>query len=374
MPSEATREVGSMWSLLAIFIEIAVLVALGLVTRYTILHRSGLREPDRLHRIWSKAPEIRYQPIENVMIFAVFTSFGAQTVIFSFVTALCSIVGLADEHSVILGAIFMILSTGISAALAVLIYRAGGGKDGRMGYLASYAFNIAMYYLLAIDLGFFYRPANGFHVSFASIIIYILLPPALIIGAQTPFAIWALHRKLPATARKMYNEGIVPNWVKLDRSILVAAAPLMVFHVIGLSIQNYIGSETYLSRVASSLSILMLLSISTITSIISVNRALLANEFQWQWRAFLTPAIPLGVLDFVILSARTIFGKYHFVRFLYQLPHLTLSYGSCGVLGAYIYLLLAERYVRNHVDFDDEAQTDLLNDYEVDEDNEELDI
>lgn len=362
----ASEGAGAIWSLLAITIEIAALAALVVVTRHTVLYRSGLREPDRLRRIWSRAPEIRYQPIKWVLPFAVATSFGAQTVIFSLIMALSSICGLATQHSYFLGAVFMILSTGVSAALAILIYRAGGGKDCRTGYAVAYGFNVAMYYLLAFDLGIFHNAVR--------LLVLLTVPPAIILGVQIPFAFWAGNRKLPATARLIYNEGVIPNWVKLDRTILVAAAPLALFHIIGMAIEHGLSKNTYLERVASSLSVLMLLSVSAIASIISVNRALLSNEFQWQWRAFLTPAIPLGLLDFVILFCRTIFGSYHFVRFVYQVPHLFLSYGSCGVLGAYVYLLLAERYARTHMDFDDEAQTDLLNEYQVDEDNEELDV
>lgn len=372
MPDLVNDTPGTLWSVLAITIELGAIFALVLVTKYTIQNRSGLNEPDKLHRIWARAPEIRYQPVVHCLWFAVAVSFGAQTVIFSLAAALLNLVGLSAHRSYFLATILMLLSSGFSAAIAIFVYRATGGEDWRRCFAASYGFNVLMYFLLAVTRGLLSALLSS---QVLTAVIVLVVPPLIVLIVQSLFAFWAMNRKMPSAARLIYNSDVVPNWVKLDRTILVAALPLAFFHILGILIQKSLGSgTTYLSRVADSLSVLMLLAVSALVSIISVNRAFLSNEFQWQWRAFLTPAIPLGILDFVVLVYRLIFSGYSFGHFLYQAPHLFLSYGSCGVLGAYVYLNLAERYARANLDSNDVTESDIFAEFDADEDNEELEV
>ena len=372
MSDELETTPSNLWCGLAITVELIAIISLVAVTKYTVQHRSGLNEPDKLHRIWARAPEIRYQPVVHCLCFSVAVSFGAQTVIFSLSAALLNLLGLSAHRSWLLASILMVLSTGFSAAIAIFVYRATGGDDWRRCFAATYGFNVLMYFLLAITRGLL---SMLFSSRFFITVLAFLLPPLIVLGIQSLFAFWAMNRKMPSAARLIYNSDVVPNWVKLDRTIADAAVPLGFFHVLGLVIQRSLGQgTTYLSRVADSLSVLMLLAVSALVSIISVNRALLSNEFQWQWRAFLTPAVPLGIFDVIIMIIRLIFGNYSFGHLLYQAPHLFISYGSCGVLGAYVYLNLAERYARANLDSDDIAQSDILAEFDADEDNEELEV
>ena len=373
-PEDHANVHGFLWYLIAISIELATLAGLFIVTYYTVSKRSGLNEPDKVRRIWARAPEIRYQPVVRPLVFSVAVSYGAQTVLLSLIRAFFSLIGIQFNSFFNIFTTFAAL--GASALISVLIYRATGGSNWKKCAASTLLFDtFAVGVVLNLSLGLYERLAEVAGIGkFKAFLLIIAMNILLLTVVQTPFYVYGSVKQLPATARLIYNNSVVPNWVKLDRTVLMVSLPLSLIYVIAYIIEFRLNTSTYTSRVASSLAIIMLFSAAALASIISVNRALLSNEFQWQWRAFLTPAIPLGAIDTLVHLFRILAGHASFRFLLFQVPHVFLSVGSSGALGAYVYLILAERYAKNHVDEDLLAQDDLLGDFEEDEDNEELEV
>lgn len=373
-PHEHAAHHGLLWYLIALTVELVVLTCLFIVTYYTVARRSGLNEPDKVRRIWARAPEIRYQPVVRPLAFSVAVSYGAQTVIISLVRAMFSLIGVTFNG--FFDSLLMFASLAESALLAVLIYRATGGSDWKRCAASTLLFDtFAVGVVLNLSLGVYKRTAHILNISStAAFFLIIAANLVVLLVVQTPFYLLGANRPLPATARLIYNNSVVPNWVKLDRTVLMVSAPLSVIYVVAYIVRFRLSSTTYVSRLTSALAVLMVLSAAALASIISVNRALLSNEFQWHWRAFLTPAIPLGAIDLFVHLVRVITGHASFSFLFFQVPHLFLSAGSAGALAAYVYLILAERYAQTHVDEDLLAQDDLLGDFEEDEDNEELEV
>lgn len=374
-PNPEFSQHGFLWYFIVLSIELLTLFGLFSVTYYTVSKRSGLNEPDKIRRIWARAPEIRYQPVVRPLVFSVAVSYGAQTVLVSLVQALFGLIGV--EVRGYFGAFNLCLALGASAYISVIIFRAtSSDSDWKRCASATLLFDtFAVGVVLNLSVGLYKRVARMINVSnSAAFFLVIAANLVFLLASQTPFYLMAAMRPLPATARLIYNNQIVPNWVKLDRTVLMVSAPLAIIYVVAYIIEFRLRTETYISRVTSGLAVLMVLSASALASIISVNRALLANEFQWHWRAFLTPAIPFGVIDLFVHLVRVISGHASFRFLLFQVPHMVLSVGSAGALGAYVYLICAERYAQAHVDEDLLAQDDLLGDFEEDADNTELEV
>lgn len=374
-PAPGSTQHGFFWYLIALSIELLTLFSLFSVTYYTVSRRSGLNEPDKVRRIWARAPEIRYQPVVRPLVFSVAVSYGAQTVLLSLVHALFALIGI--QFHGYFDAFLLCLALGASAYISVIIFRATS-NDGDWKKCASATLlfdTFAVGVVLNLSIGIYKRVARMINSS-SSAAFFLIIAANLVflLASQTPFYLMAAMRPLPATARLIYNNQVVPNWVKLDRTVLMVSAPLAVIYIVAYIIEFRLPTETYTSRVVSALAVLMVLSAAALASIISVNRALLANEFQWHWRAFLTPAIPIGAIDLFVHLIRVISGHASFSFLLFQVPHLFLSVGSAGALGAYFYLICAERYAQAHVDEDLLAQDDLLGDFEEDADNTELEV
>lgn len=366
---------------LSLLIELAMIGSLLFTLYYTVHYRSGLQEPDKVHRIWSRISEIRLQPIPKPLLFSSIISYGSNSV-FTIVLAFLPV--LLNFHFAshgMISVLFLLIITVGSCALAIVIYLVGGGSNWKTAVWGSSGLHLAMYfyYIFFADavsqvLEESHRKNIPMPKNAAIVMLYVIIPICTV-AMQFLLSCWVAYLNMPSTARKIYNNTVVPNWVKLDRSIMIAAVPLFVVHLAGLLIQSFVGYGFYLSRVVYYLATLMMLAVSGLVSIISVNRALLANEFEWQWRAFLTPAIPLGCMDVVLALILTILGKNEgFFLSLLQCIRLFFGYGTCGALAAYVYLLVAEKYAQTYVDEDVAAQTDLLGEFADDDDNEELEV
>lgn len=370
-PYAGPEDHSKFWYLIVIGIELTVLASLFIVTRYTVQHRSGLNEPDKIRRIWARAPEIRFQPVVRPLLFAAGVSYGSQTVIHAFMTAFLSLFGLYRSHGSFIALAVGFISLGVSSLLSIVIYRATGGTNWKLCAAGTLLFDWFMSGVLLNAAMNLYSIAGD---GFKSFLVFALASGLFLAVLQTPFFIWGAYRRMPATARLIYNSSVVPNWVKLDRTILVSSGPLMAIFFIAYLCEFTLKCDSYLSNLTAAFATSMLLAAASLTSILSVNRALLANEFQWQWRAFLTPAIPMGVMKFLTVFLRLITGRESYLYSIWTVAHFFLSCGGCGALGAYCYLSLAEKYAQAHIDDDMLAQDDLLADFEEDEDNEELDI
>lgn len=365
----------------AFVIECLLIFSLAFTLFYTVRHRSGLQEPDKIHRIWSRIDEIRLQPIPQTLAFSSAISYGAYSVITIIMAFVPVIFNYHFSKHTIAAAVFGLAIMTLACGLAVITYLVGGGSNWKTAVWGSFGLHIIMYYAYvfignAVKQVLEDAARRGMKANESSVVsmIYFVIP-LFSLGMQFLLSCWVRFLNLPPTARKIYNPSIVPNWVKLDRSIMIAAVPLVAVHLIGLTIQSMVGSASYFARVVFYLTSVMLLAVSGLVSIISVNRALLANEFEWQWRAFLTPAIPLAAMDLIIMLIFTILGKGSgFFLGLLECARLFFGYGSSGALAAYVYLLVAERYARQYVDEDVAAQTDLLGEFADDDDNEELEV
>lgn len=366
-PSDQAGNGGSsFWILVCLIIELALLANLFIVTRYTVIHRSGLNEPDKIRRIWARATDIRYQPVMRPLIFAIGVSYGAQSVLHGLFNVLMSVLNVdLNNHMNLYTMIPNLVLVGASSYIAILVYRACGGTNWKACGVATLLFD---WFMGGILLTF----ARGY--TFKTLILISIMYLIVLCIVQIPCYIFGAYRRMPPTSRLIYNSSVVPNWVKLDRTILVASAPLAVSFLISYICEQFADHETYIGRIVIALAILVVLSCAALASIISVNRALLSNEFQWQWRAFLTPSIPLGLANVLLSIVHLFSGSINFLFFLWYSIHLLLGCGSCGVLGAYVYLKWAELYAQRHLDDDVLAQDDLLAEFDEDEDNEELDV
>lgn len=365
-PTDPTGNSSAFWALVCLLVELALLVNLFVVTRYTVIHRSGLNEPDKIRRIWARATDIRYQPVMRPLIFAIGVSYGAQSVLHGLLGVVVSVFNIdLNSHTNVYNVIPNLILVGASSYIAILVYRACGGTNWKICAAATLGFDWFM-------SGVLHLFARGY-VFKDSIVISLLFLLALCV-IQIPCYIFGAYRRMPPTSRLIYNSSVVPNWVKLDRTILVASGPLIISFFISYTCERVADTQTYIGKIVFALGILVILSCAALASIISVNRALLSNEFQWQWRAFLTPSIPLGLANVVFSLLRLFAGKLGFMYFIWYSTHLFLACGSCGVLGAYVYLKWAEIYAQRHLDDDVLAQDDLLAEFDEDEDNEELDV
>lgn len=365
----------------SLLIELAMIGSLAFTLYYTVHYRSGLQEPDKVRRIWSRISEIRLQPIPRTLLFSSIVSYGSNsvfTIVLAFLPVLLNFH--FASHNVISALFWLVIAVG-SCALAIVTYLVGGGSNWKTAVWGSAGVHLGMYYYYIFFADAISQIVEECHRKnipitrgIALFTLYAFIP-AMTVAMQFLLSCWVAYLNMPATARKIYNNSVVPNWVKLDRSIMIAAVPLAVVHLASLLIQSLVGYHSYLARVAYYLSTLMVLAVSGLVSIISVNRALLANEFEWQWRAFLTPAIPLGCMDFVLTFILTVLGKGEgFFLGLLQVVRLFFVYGTCGALAAYVYLIVAEKYAQTFVDEDVAAQTDLLGEFADDDDNEELEV
>lgn len=360
------------WYFCMISIEIAMLAGLVVVTHLTVTKGSGLNDPEKVRRIWGRAPEIRFQPVLRPLLFALGVGYGSQTVVHSVLGSFFALIGVGFRHHVI-NALLGLISFSAASWLCMVIYRATGGS-----LLAVCAVSIVLldWFMsgVLLDLAFgFYKMLN-FSSSFVGFLVFAVIHLLVQAVFQVPFLIWGQYAKLPATARLIYNSSIVPGWVKLDRTIVVASGPLAFIYFIAYVCEYRLTTQSYLGNLTLALATFMILAAAALAAIISVNRALLASEFQWQWRAFLTPAIPLGVIKFISSFISLVTGNTGFFYAIWSVIHFTASCGSCGVLGAYVYMMLAERYAKAHFDEDELAQDDLLGEFDDDEDNEELDV
>ena len=121
---------------------------------------------------------------------------------------------------------------------------------------------------------------------------------------------------------------------------MVVAIPAWSYLALKVLIVAGIQSDVYLGRLAVSFSLWLDMAISAISGIYSANQGILAKDYQWHWRAFLAPAVPM-------LFASTLFsilggdleGSMKAVTGSIVIP------GTYGVLGTYAYLYLGKIYM-----------------------------
>lgn len=372
-----TKSPPTLLVLLGLLFEIAAIGFVGFIFYYTIRYRSGLNEPDKLHRIWAHASEIRYQPVKHPLIFAATVGYGAQSVLGSLILGGLSLLGFRAIHPGLVILIACFLITGASAAIGVLVYRVSGGTRWKDCFAATYALGIGMYLLSVWSQGFYGEALDSLdNPGKTKTILWVLLfvlAPIVILFIQIPFGIYAGYRNMPPTARLIYNSTIVPDWVRLNRAIIITAVPLAIVYVVAQCL-TFFGSDTYLTGLTTVFANYMVLLTASLSAIISVNRAFLANEFQWQWRAYLTPAVPLFMLDAIYMFLKLLRGNTNLLAAIVHLAHQIMAYGSCGAMGAYVYQIFAAKYAKSHMNEDDLASSDVFDGFDDDEDHAELEV
>lgn len=370
------KPVNPIWPLLAICVEAISLGSLLFFLKYTVRYRSGLNEPDKLNRIWSRVGQIRSQPVNRPLIFALAVGLGSQTMLGELVSPIFAVLGLSPAHPNILvgvGLVMGLVSPLISAAVGVLVYKAVGGEGWRNVLLGGFGVNIIMMAFLAPTIATTMQQQAQGELSAQAIILIVALScviaAALMVLFQLPIAIWAGRREVPPTAELIPSSPSQKPAAKMDKTLLIVSVPLVLFYLLGLVTYLKVGSGSYLARVATSCSSWIHIAVASISAIFGVNRGLFANQYQWQWRAFLTPAIPLFVLELVFVIIAALFSDVPFGFLTVMLFSDFAVNGSYGVLGTYAYLTLAERYAKTNafLSGDNQPQPEMASRYETSE-------
>lgn len=335
-------------TLLLILLELAGIAGLLYVLKYTVVNRSGLNEPEKLQRIWSRSQEIRFQPVFKAMAFSIAVSYGAPAVLNFVLETFLVIMGLPVRYFKGASGFLSFFVLFISSAIGPVVYKASGGVKTSMNVTALLCFNMVMFYLLTFETVqdmVSRRPSQAgvFWISY-------LISPVILAGIQLPFALWGAARQFQDSAARIYAPTIVPDWVRLNKTIILASGPLVVTRLVALWIHMSVGNHGYLNRIASHGANMLVFVTCGLASVISVNRALLAEDFRWQWRSFLTPTVPLTICDTVIAVVfMLIKGTGHPITHLFILVSRFCSYGAAGALGAYAYLYIAEQYAQSQL-------------------------
>lgn len=345
------KQINPVWPLLALSIEVVSLGLLLFFLKYTVRYRSGLNDPDKLDRIWSRVGQIRYQPVKRPLLFALAVGLGSKGLFSELVSPILMLFGLSPEHqtaALVIVAIISITGILLSAAVEVLIYRVAGGQGWRKVLLVTFGANVLIMVPLIPTIAQAAREQAPEEIDMRILIpvicVILLFGAGFFVLLQMPVAIWASRREVPATAPLIASVGSA----KLDKGILVVAVPVVSFYLLDVLIRVGIGMDTYLSRLAVSCSSWIHVAVAATSGIVGVNRGLFSNDFQWHWRAFLAPAVPLFVAELVLMVLASVIGHVPFGPLLTMLfADITIN-GSYGVLGTYAYLFLAEKYAKTN--------------------------